>query len=394
MFSNTSQSYGLPARALHWLTALLILSAIALGLYAEDLPRETSAQAETLKSLYSLHKTIGVAAFFTALLRILWALTQPKPVPLHPERKAETTAAEVVHWALYGAMLIMPLSGWIMHAAESGFAPILWPFGQDLPFVPKSEALAHSAQAVHKLSALVLYGSVGLHVAGALKHALIDRDATLARMTRGVAAGGPPLPHGVASPLVALALWAGVIGVGLTLPQDTPAAPAPALSEATVSEGNWQVSEGSLAFNVIQMGAAVEGSLPNWTATIHYDEISGTGDVRVEIDTTALRIGSVTDQAKGPEFFDTLTHPTAVFEATLTRDTDAAHLAQGTLSLRGAVQPVTLPFTLEIDGDTARMRGETALDRRDFGMGAGYTDEATVGFTVIVSVDLTATRAD
>ncbi|MBD3786234.1 MAG: cytochrome b, partial [Sphingomonadales bacterium] len=212
MLANTPASYGAAARALHWLTALLIVSAIALGLYAETLPRDSEAAAATLRTIYSAHKTIGVATFFAALIRILWALSQPKPAPLHPERRAETLAAEVVHWALYGAMLIMPASGWVLHAAERGFAPILWPFGQGLPFVPKSEGLAHAAQAVHKLSALVLYGAIGLHVLGALKHALIDRDGTLARMTRGTAPGAAAIAHkgGAArtAPVVALILWA------------------------------------------------------------------------------------------------------------------------------------------------------------------------------------------
>lgn len=54
--------------------------------------------------------------------------------------------------------------------------------------------------------------------------------------------------------------------------------------------------------------------------------------------------------------------------------------------------PVELPFTLDIQGDTARMTGNTTLDRRDFGMGATYPDESTVGFAVTVTVDLTARR--
>jgi hypothetical protein len=51
-----------------------------------------------------------------------------------------------------------------------------------------------------------------------------------------------------------------------------------------------------------------------------------------------------------------------------------------------------LPFTLAIDGDTATMSGSTVIDRRQFGMGQSYADEATVGFNATVTTNLTATR--
>ncbi|MBD3765988.1 MAG: cytochrome b/b6 domain-containing protein, partial [Rhodobacterales bacterium] len=44
---------------------------------------------------------------------------------------------------------------------------------------------AQAAGAAHGLFAWVLIGAIALHVAGALKHALIDRDGTLARMVTG-----------------------------------------------------------------------------------------------------------------------------------------------------------------------------------------------------------------
>ncbi|GGH46003.1 cytochrome B [Frigidibacter albus] len=391
MIANTATSYGSLARALHWLTALLILSALGLGLYAGNLPSGSDAEVARLASVFSLHKTIGVAAFFTALVRIVWALVQPRPAPLHPERRAETLAAEVVHWALYGAMLVMPLSGWVYHSAVAGFAPILWPFGQALPLVPLSEAVAGAAKAVHHTSALVLYAAIGLHVLGALKHALIDRDATLARMTRGVA-GGIATRHGsLAAPVLALMVWAAVIGFGVFAPAGKPpgAAPAPV---ASATEAGWTVTEGTLGIALKQMGAEVSGSFTGWTAEIDYDEATRTGAVTVSIPVTGLTLGSVTPQALGPEFFDAETHPTAVFSAQIA-DEGAGLVATGTLDLRGMTVPATLPFTLGIEGDTATMAGSTTLDRRDFGMGASYGDETTVGFTVQVDVALTAVRA-
>lgn len=112
----------------HWLVALMILSNIALGLLADWLPYETQCELQLKARTFSIHKTLGISIFAVALLRIVWALIQPRPRPLHPERTAETFLAETVHWSLYAALIVVPLSGWVQHAASEGFAPIIWPF--------------------------------------------------------------------------------------------------------------------------------------------------------------------------------------------------------------------------------------------------------------------------
>jgi cytochrome b561/polyisoprenoid-binding protein YceI len=392
---NTATSYGTVARSLHWLTALLILTNFPLGVIADNLPFDTSEAAALKAQLFSVHKTLGVAIFFVALVRILWALIGDKPVPLHPTRRLETFVAEVVHWSLYLSLVVVPLSGWIHHAAVEGFAPILWPFGQGLPFLPTSETVASVAGTAHWLFTQVLLASIVLHILGALKHAIIDADLTMARMTSGSIAGKPMgEPQPILPAIVALALFAAGGAAAWAMASRSPEAPGATTAEApqtTEAAGNWQVAEGTLSLGVQQMGASVAGSLPVWTAAITFDEITGTGTVQVDIDATQVTLGSVSDQAKGPEFFDTATHPTARFTADITPAGDAFE-AKGILSLRGAEVPVTLPFTLQINGDTATMAGSLTLDRRDFGMGPSYTDEKTVGFAVIVDVALTANR--
>lgn len=388
---NSATSYGRVTRVFHWLTALLIFAAFPLGVIANDMAAE-GAEAVALKTqLFSIHKTLGVAVFVVALARILWALTETKPVALHPDRKVETFLAELVHWALYLSLVVVPLSGWIHHAALDGFAPILWPFGQGLPFVPKSETVSDLASAVHWVFTKVLFASVALHIAGALKHALIDRDLVLARMAGGVSAGVPGRAHSLVPAGIALAIFAaGAVGAWSLAgkPADQTAA-APAATAAP--GGNWQVQSGTIGLGVKQAGADVAGQLPAFAATIDFDEATGTGKVRVDIDMTQATLGAVTDQARGPEFFDVPNHPAAVFAADIAPAGDG-FAATGTLTLRGKQVPVTLPFTLTITGDVAEMAGTVTLDRRDFGLGASYKDEATVGFPVAVTVTLTAKR--
>lgn len=393
--TNSATRYGSVARSLHWLTAALILTAIGLGLYAESLPYDTSETLAVKAQYFSWHKTLGVAAFFVALVRILWALTQERPAPVHPDRKLETWAAEIVHWSLYIAMLALPLTGWIHHAAVDGFAPILWPFGQNLPFVPKSELVGQVFGSLHWLFSKLLIAAIVLHIAGALKHAVIERDGTLARMISGRAAGRPA-GHPRGAGIAALVVFAAA-GIAIAAPalRQTGVEP-PAETAVTPAAGaNWQVETGSLGFTVRQMGSEVAGQFPNWTATILFNETpdaSGShGKVTVSIDTTSLTLGSVTAQAKDAEFFDTANFATAVFEADILPATEG-YEARGTLTLRGVTRPATLPFTLVITGDQAVMAGALTLDRRDFGMGASYGDESSVGFSVGVATELTARR--
>lgn len=387
--ANTADRYGTPARVLHWLTALLILAAFPLGMIANALPYGTEAELARKAQLFSVHKTLGIAAFAVALVRILWAVGQPHPTPLHPERRGETFLAALVHWSLYVAIVAVPLTGWLHHAATEGFAPILWPFGQGLPLVPKSAALAESFGAMHWVFTKVLAASLLLHVAGALKHHLIDRDATLRRMWSGEAArGGSPARHSGRPALLALALWVAALGGAVALIRPDAGTSAPALAAAP---SDWAVTQGDLGITVRQMGAEVAGGFSDWTAAITFDPDTGTGEVVVTVAVSSLSLGSVTRQALAADFFDAGTYATATFTGAISPGGED-HVAVGTLDLRGVTLPLTLPFSLSLDGPTARAEGRVTLDRRDFGMGAAFPDETSVGFAVDVTFALTAVR--
>ncbi|MEQ8876934.1 MAG: cytochrome b/b6 domain-containing protein [Phycisphaerales bacterium] len=402
--ANTTHSYGAIAKGFHWLTALLILTIIPLGLIANDLahavrsPDIATTEADTARAalLFSLHKTLGVTIFFVALLRILWALAQPHPHLLNGDKPAEAWLASTVHWLLYGSLVLVPMTGWVHHAATSGFAPIWWPFGQTLPFVPKHEALAEISATLHYILQWVLIGAIALHVAGALKHHFIDRDATLRRMLPGHTPATPTERQpGHALPFVtALAVWAAAIGGGaaIGLFSHSPAPQSAALAEV---ESDWQVQEGTLDITVSQMGSDVSGSFADWTAEIAYSEEPDAegkhGDVTVTISIPSLTLGSVTDQAMGPDYFNAEAHPTATFDAEI-RSQEDGHIARGTLTIKDNSVPVEMPFTLAIDGDTATANGALTVDRRDFAIGLGTKDEGTLGFTVDISFELTANR--
>lgn len=403
--TNTETAYGNVAKSFHWIIALGIFTVIPLGVIAHKMSvsiqagNATPETVTTAATLFSLHKTVGLVIFFTALARIIWAFIQPKPAPLASHKKWEHSLSALVHWLLYGSLALVPLTGWITHAATSGFAPIWWPFGQNLPFVEVSQDTAHLFSNLHMLFERVMVISLFLHIAGALKHHFIDRDSTLRRMTHGTATEATISRHASITPLLgALGIWALALGIGnmAGLFAKTEAAQIETLEAA---QGEWQVDEGVLGLTITQFGSPVPGVFEDWSADISFTPPStrgandATGQVRTTINIASLSLGSVTDQALGADFFAADDHPTALFTGEITGGDDDAYLATGTLTIKDNTVPLTLPFTMQVIENTATMKGSVSLNRMDFGIGATMNDESSLLFGVDVTVELSATRA-
>ena len=167
--------YTLPAIALHWLLALMILGAFGFGLYMTGLPFSPAR----LK-LYNWHKWAGVTILALTVLRLLWRLSHRPPAP--PAMPAwQQQAYKATHGLMYALFFAVPLVGWA-YSSAAGF-PIVW-FGLlPLPdFVPVDKALAEAIKPWHERLAWTLIALVALHVGAALKHHFIDRDGLLSRM--------------------------------------------------------------------------------------------------------------------------------------------------------------------------------------------------------------------
>jgi cytochrome b561/polyisoprenoid-binding protein YceI len=395
--SNTTEDYGNITKLFHWSIAALILTLIPLGILANALSYDTAEALARKAYLFSLHKTLGVVVFFLALARIFWAMSQIKPTSLNPDRKLEHFAAETVHWMLYGALVLVPLTGWIHHAATTGFAPIWWPFGQSLPFVPKDETLAYLFKGLHYVAGITLAGSLILHIAGALKHHIIDKDLTLQRIWFA-RPSLPKLPAHEPRKLpapAALTIWACAIvaggAVGLYTPQKTGTPPT---KLATVAS-EWSIKQGEIALTIVQFGSKVEGRFRDWNAAITFDPEVVTGhagkvDVTIAIDT--LTLGSVTNEALGAEYLASTEFPTATFKGELIAS-KGEYNAVGALQIRDKTLPLNFPFILTQAGGEAQMTAQLTLNRLNYGVGASMTDESSLAHEVSINLAVTAQRA-
>ena len=175
MLKNTANSYGLVSIANHWISAIIFIVMIALGLYMADLPKSPEKF-----ELYDLHKSLGIGLLSLMMLRLIWLKVSPNPEQLS-KNKFEHILGHAVKGLLYLAMIGMPLSGWIM--SNSGGHDVAF-FGLfTLPqLVGENETINGIAAAIHGSAAFILIALVVLHVAGALKHHLVYKDETLKRM--------------------------------------------------------------------------------------------------------------------------------------------------------------------------------------------------------------------
>lgn len=171
-----NEHYGAVARGFHWVMALLVLLALALGEVMTELP-----VSPRRLEIYSYHKWVGVTVLGLVLVRLLWRLAHRPPALPASVPQWEQRAAHVTHWVLYLLMFLVPLSGWLMSSAK-GFPVVYLGIWQLPDMLGKDKALGLLLENVHAVLANGLLTLVGLHVAAALKHHFIDRDEVLARM--------------------------------------------------------------------------------------------------------------------------------------------------------------------------------------------------------------------
>lgn len=170
--------YTRTAIVMHWLTALLILAAFAVGYTMTDLPLSPFK----LK-VFSWHKWIGVTVFLLTVLRLVWRLGHPAPALPDSMKDWEKKLAAAGHGLLYVLMFAVPLTGWLMSSAK-GFQVVYFGVLPIPDLIGKDKELGELLEEVHGALAAGLGVLILGHVAAALKHRFMDRDGVMERMLR------------------------------------------------------------------------------------------------------------------------------------------------------------------------------------------------------------------
>lgn len=376
-------------RSLHWVMALAIIAMLLMGAIMTDM-----ADGPVKLKIYALHKSIGFTLLLLLLLRLsLRLLIARPPESVHGWQKA---AALGGHIGLYGLMLGMPLSGWLLNSAAN--FPLNWFGWLSIPSIAAADETAKLFyRDIHEIFAWILTGLIALHALAALQHHCFKKDGVLQAM----------LPSRTGALLLALLvasfLYAGYryINSSATVARDRASdvvnIEANTAAAATIGAGSpWQVSaESHLRFIGTYDDVEFQGEFP-FIADIRFNPQSPeTGSIKVEIDVTGVDSQS-TDRDSAlaeSEWFDFLQYPKAQFTASnMLALGNNRFQAQAQLTIRDITRRFDYQFVwIEKDG-VVSYSSDTSLNRLDYDIGTGLWVDEIVGHTVRVQTYLNLTK--
>lgn len=169
---------------LHWTVGGLMIGLLATGVYMV----ETKGYW-----LYPWHKSFGVIIALFVIVRVVWRIKNGWPERVAHYSSVEQLMSKLVHWLLIIGSVLMPISGFLMSSMGGhGVAVFGWEIFHHNPdpadpskVIPINESVAGTAHSLHWIAGYCIIAGVVLHVAGAFKHHLVDKDGTLRRMLGG-----------------------------------------------------------------------------------------------------------------------------------------------------------------------------------------------------------------
>jgi len=167
--ANEPERYGRVSRALHWITAILFIALIPMGIFGSMVP----PNAWFVSHYVVVHKTIGTLVLVLLAARLLWNWLSKRPELDGTLKPVERKWAHRVHIALYVLMIAVPITGYVMTSLH-GYGTYLFAW-EIPPFLPESDTYIYWGLFHKYLLPYLIYIVLGAHVLGTLKHQLIDK---------------------------------------------------------------------------------------------------------------------------------------------------------------------------------------------------------------------------
>ncbi|AOY88577.1 cytochrome B [Marinobacter salinus] len=168
---DSENHYGLVSRVIHWLMAAVLVFMLLSEWWMEALEHIAGLSG------MAIHQGTGLALAALLGVRLVWRLINRGRVQPTQSWKL---AARIGHLALYGLMLIIPLTGFLA----------AWGSGHGVDFFglhlispgPEMEWLEDGGEEAHEFTTTLFWFVIAGHVAAALFHQHVKGDGTLRKM--------------------------------------------------------------------------------------------------------------------------------------------------------------------------------------------------------------------
>jgi cytochrome b561 len=180
MLTNTRTAFGWLAILLHWISAVGVIWLYFSGEDIEHAKKDGLARNEIV-AMTDFHQSLGLLFLLFLAAFVIQHFVQKRPEPIPQHRYLALLSIFVQRlWLLLIAVQVItgPLLRWSAARPNTVFD---W-FSIPSPFPERVDWLHESLEWVHATAPNLFWPLLVLHVAGALKHLVIDRDATVQRM--------------------------------------------------------------------------------------------------------------------------------------------------------------------------------------------------------------------
>lgn len=171
---------------------------------------------------------------------------------------------------------------------------------------------------------------------------------------------------------------------------------AAAFSGAALADQALQPAQSAVNFEAKQMGVPLKGHFKKFDAKIHFDTAKPEASkIHFSVDTGSATMGAKETDAELPkaDWFNVAKFPQATFDSSAVKALGGGkYQVDGTLTIKGNTQKVSLPVQLTQSGATTTATGTLPLKRLTFKIGDGdWKDTSMVADEVNVQFKLALT---
>jgi cytochrome b561 len=174
---QTAKVYDVFSITLHWLVAVFTVALFASGLWMVDL----GYYDDWYYKAPWWHTGIGIVTALLVILRWCWTYLRTAPAAITSIPRWQHHIAKLVHTLMNLAIILLLITGYLVVTAKGDSLSVFDWFSIPALISLQSNTVT-IAGLIHLYSAYFIITLASFHALAAIKHHVIDKDATLLRM--------------------------------------------------------------------------------------------------------------------------------------------------------------------------------------------------------------------